>query len=150
MKENMSQSGLQQLGVWLIGEFGELLISGETVEMDNTPINVTETEAIQMISDVMDNYKDKSDKGDIIMQYCLTALSKLTVRFKSQREEIRSLIHSCKKSSVIEIQQRACEFLELLDDKWDDHRLGIFEPMPLSHSYHSRLQHSVLVQWPLF
>jgi len=30
----------------------------------------------------------------------------------------------------IEIQQRACEFLEILDPKWDQERNGIFEPMP--------------------
>ena len=30
----------------------------------------------------------------------------------------------------IEIQQRACEFLKLFDSKWDEDRLGIFEPIP--------------------
>lgn len=30
----------------------------------------------------------------------------------------------------IEIQQRACEFIQILDAKWDQERGGIFEPMP--------------------
>ena len=30
----------------------------------------------------------------------------------------------------IEIQQRACEFLIILQDQWDSERNGIFEPMP--------------------
>jgi hypothetical protein len=30
----------------------------------------------------------------------------------------------------IEIQQRACEFLRLFEENWDQHRIGIFEPMP--------------------
>ena len=30
----------------------------------------------------------------------------------------------------VEIQQRACEFLQLFDSKWDDERVGIFEPIP--------------------
>ena len=130
MKENMEQSGLQQLGIWLIGEFGELLVSGQTMEMDDTPITVTEEEAVQTIGDVMEHYKDKSDKGDIIIQYSLIALSKLTVRFESMRPKIKELIETQIHNPNIEIQQRACEFLELFDDNWDQHRTGIFEPMP--------------------
>jgi len=107
MKENMDQAGLQQLGVWLIGEFGELLINGKTVEMDDTPIKVTETEAIQTIASVMEKYKNQDDKGDIIIQYCLIALSKLTVRFETMKSEIRDLIEPYTESSNIEIQQRA-------------------------------------------
>lgn len=30
----------------------------------------------------------------------------------------------------VEIQQRACEFLQLFDRNWDDERVGIFEPIP--------------------
>lgn len=30
----------------------------------------------------------------------------------------------------VEIQQRACEFLKILDPKWDSERGAIFEPMP--------------------
>lgn len=30
----------------------------------------------------------------------------------------------------VEIQQRACEFLQLFDKTWDDERVGIFEPIP--------------------
>lgn len=130
MKENMEQAGLQQLGVWLIGEFGELLVNGQTKDMDDTPINVSEAEAIETIEKVMDHYRSKGDKGDIILQYSLIALSKLTVRFEDKRPEIQELVESCVDSPNIEIQQRACEFLKLFDDSWEKHRLGIFEPMP--------------------
>jgi hypothetical protein len=30
----------------------------------------------------------------------------------------------------VEIQQRACEFLQLFDRQWDEERVGIFEPIP--------------------
>lgn len=130
MKENMDQAGLQQLGVWLIGEFGELLVSGQTMDIDDTPINVTEEEAVETISNVMKHYKEKDDRGDVIVQYSLIALSKLTVRFESMRTTIQELIESCVDNNNIEIQQRACEFLKLFDDNWDEHRIGIFEPMP--------------------
>lgn len=35
MKENLNQVGLVQLGIWLIGEFGELLVNGSTTDLDN-------------------------------------------------------------------------------------------------------------------
>ena len=94
MKENMEQTGLQQLGIWLVGEFGELLVNGQTMEMDDTPINVTEQEVVETIANVMDYYKHKGDKGDVIVEYSLVALSKLTVRFESMKNEIRDLIES--------------------------------------------------------
>lgn len=31
----------------------------------------------------------------------------------------------------VEIQQRACEYVQLFDKRWDDERLGIFEPIPI-------------------
>ena len=130
MKENISQSGLQQLGVWLIGEFGELLVNGQTVEADGTPITVSEVEAVETISTVMNHYKDQDDKGDVIIQHCLVALSKLTVRFDSIKPQIREIISPYTESTNIEIQQRSCEFLKLFDDSWDKHRTDIFEPMP--------------------
>ena len=88
----MSQSGLQQLGVWLIGEFGELLVSGQTTEADGTPINVSQEEAIETIASVIEKYKNDEDKGDNIIQYCLIALSKLTVRFDSMKSRIQELV----------------------------------------------------------
>lgn len=132
MKENIEQAGLQQLGVWLIGEFGELLVSGQTMEMDDTPINVSEEEAVETIKKVMEHYQDKGDKGNTIIQYSLIALSKLTVRFESMKSTIEELIESQTNNPNIEIQQRACEFMKLIDSSWDQHRLGIFEPMPFT------------------
>lgn len=130
MKENMHQSGLQQLGVWLLGEFGELLVNGQTMEMDDTPINVTEEETINTIANIMEFYKDKGDKGEVIIQYSMVALGKLTVRFPSMKHRIRLLIEEHADHPSVEIQQRACEFLELFDETWDEHRLGIFDAMP--------------------
>ena len=38
----------------------------------------------------------------------------------------------------VEIQQRACEYLQLLDKKWDDERMGIFEPIPIKSDLESK------------
>ena len=38
----------------------------------------------------------------------------------------------------VEIQQRACEYLQLLDKKWDEERHGIFEPIPIKSELESK------------
>jgi hypothetical protein len=38
MKENMNQIGLLQLGIWLVGEFGEMLVNGTARDTENNPI----------------------------------------------------------------------------------------------------------------
>jgi len=43
---------------------------------------------------------------------------------------IKQMLKNHENHVNIEIQQRACEFLEILDPKWDQERNGIFEPMP--------------------
>ena len=38
----------------------------------------------------------------------------------------------------VEIQQRACEYLQLFDKKWDEERQGIFEPIPIKGDLESK------------
>jgi hypothetical protein len=44
MRENMNQIGMVQLGVWLLGEFGEMLINGTATDPDGNAIVVEESE----------------------------------------------------------------------------------------------------------
>ena len=120
-----------QLGIWLIGEFGEHLLYGTTLAADDTPIQVDELEVIELFEKVMQEHKQKiGERSEVIVEYALTALSKLTVRFTKSKNRIVELVEGCTESSKIEIQQRACEYLELMDARWDTHRGGILEFMP--------------------
>jgi AP-1 complex subunit gamma-1 len=49
LRENISQEGLAKAGLWCIGEFGNLLISGKATASDNTPIHVSEDEVLTLI-----------------------------------------------------------------------------------------------------
>lgn len=42
MKENLNQIGMVQLGVWLLGEFGEMLVNGAAKDPDGNPLIVDE------------------------------------------------------------------------------------------------------------
>lgn len=80
----------------------------------------------------MQTHARKQERSEVIIEYALTALSKLTVRYQGNKDQIKELIETYSDSIKIEIQQRACEYLQLFDPEWDNHRLGIFEPMPFS------------------
>lgn len=84
MKENQEQAGLVQVGIWLIGEFGELLVGSEAVNASGVATEVSEADAINLIGVLMEAFTNTTNpekRNDSIVEYGLTALSKLTVRF---------------------------------------------------------------------
>jgi hypothetical protein len=117
MKDFPEQSGLSQLAIWLVGEFGELLTGGDAEDLDGNPVTISESEVIESIGSAMELYFNttKIDLKDgvqqVIVQYGLTALSKLTVRFSHSNDEIKELMDEYTQSHNCEIQQRACEYL---------------------------------------
>jgi AP-1 complex subunit gamma-1 len=82
MKENLNQIGMVQLGVWLLGEFGEMLINGTAKDPDGNPLIVEEEEILQVLSRILDDHAKKGERSDTIICWVLTALSKLTIRLK--------------------------------------------------------------------
>lgn len=61
----------------------------------------------------------------------LTALVKLSDRFgHGYFDSIRAILEPFRTSSVIELQQRACEFSALLEGDYDGIRSNLLERMP--------------------
>lgn len=138
MKENLNQIGMVQLGVWLLGEFGEMLVNGAATDPEGNPILVEEEEIGDLLERILEDHSRKGERSDTIICWVLTALSKLTIRLKSIQERSRQLIKKFSDHMNVEIQQRACEYLQLLDKKWDDERHGIFEPIPIKSDLESK------------
>ena len=130
MKENINQMGLVQLGCWLCGEFGEMLINGTATDPDGNALVVPEDEIIEMYEQVLDEHDRKGERSDVIISWALTALSKLTIRLRNVQKRVKEILESYTDHANIEIQQRACEYLKIFDDQWNEERLGIFEPIP--------------------
>ena len=65
----------------------------------------------------------------MIISWTLTALSKLTIRLRSCLEKVKEIISAYTDHANVEIQQRACEYLEIFKDQWNDERQQIFEPI---------------------
>lgn len=81
MKENLNQVGLVQLGVWLVGEFGEMLVNGTCKNPDGNPLVVNDSEVVDLYQLILDEHKKlKHERYDIIIMWSLTALSKLSIR----------------------------------------------------------------------
>jgi AP-1 complex subunit gamma-1 len=125
MKENLEQSGLVLLGVWCIGEFGNLLIQGNAIGPDEKPISVNEGDVCSLFEDLM-----KNDLSESCKEYVLTALIKMSVRLPNSTTRIIKLLSLHTQSLKVELQQRACEFIKLLDSRWDAQRGPLLEKMP--------------------
>lgn len=83
-----------------------------------------------MYERILNDHNKKGERSDTIICWALTALSKLTIRMRGIQSKVQELITFYTTHMNVEIQQRACEFLQLFDSKWDSERVGIFEPIP--------------------
>ena len=83
MKENLNQVGLVQLGVWLTGEFGEMLVNGSCKNPDGDPVIVDDSEIVGLYEKILTSHRASAvsvDRDDILVMWALTALSKLSIR----------------------------------------------------------------------
>ncbi|SCO94017.1 AP-1 complex subunit gamma, putative [Plasmodium malariae] len=213
IKENIDQYALIQVGIWCIGELGDILIQEKNIGPDEEVITVTHDDVFNLLEKIVKTYerngikelhniniKDpihniiynkslnilednsnignnsnsnsnrnrsnnsnsnihssnnnirisscggsantnaficcninenaNNDDNNIIMQYILMCLNKLTVRFPTQKNKIEKIIQRYKKNKCIEIQQRACEFHAFMNPQWDDIREDILLRIP--------------------
>ncbi|KAJ8339960.1 hypothetical protein SKAU_G00345930 [Synaphobranchus kaupii] len=75
--DDISQQPLVQVSSWCIGEYGDLLVSGQCEEEE--PIQVTEDEVL----DVLEGLLVSNMSSPVTRGYSLTAIMKLSTRFSS-------------------------------------------------------------------
>ena len=68
------------MGVWILGEFGEMLVNGTCKNPDGNAIVVDDSEIIGVYESILNDHNKKGDRSDIIIMWALTALSKLSIR----------------------------------------------------------------------
>jgi len=131
MKETLSQEALVHVGVWCLGEFGDHLVSGRAVGPDNSPIHVAPSDVLDLLNDVV-RKPPNPEKAFQTHALVAAALIKLVTRCPSEFERIRKCLRRFECSLHADLQQRSCEFLELLESEWDSSRAGILDRMPVS------------------
>uniref|UniRef100_A0A8C5HWY2 AP-1 complex subunit gamma n=1 Tax=Gouania willdenowi TaxID=441366 RepID=A0A8C5HWY2_GOUWI len=100
--DDISQQPLVQVASWCIGEYGDLLVSGQCEEEE--PIQVTEDEVL----DVLEGLLVSNLSTPVTRGYSLTAIMKLSTRFSSVNR-IKKVVSIYGSSIDVELQQRAVE-----------------------------------------
>jgi len=133
LRADVSQESLTLAGVWVIGEFGDVLLqggtttgSGEEGEEGATSEAVAESDVLDLIEVILlSPYTNNT-----IRAFVLTALAKLSTRFAepAQLHRITDALSQYESSIELELQQRAVEFGQLL--QLDSIKTGVLERMP--------------------
>ncbi|XP_061101111.1 AP-1 complex subunit gamma-1-like [Conger conger] len=121
--DDISQQPLVQVSSWCIGEYGDLLVSGQCEEEE--PIQVTEDEVL----DVLEGLLVSNLSSAVTRGYALTAIMKLSTRFSSINR-IKKVVSIYGSSIDVELQQRAVEYNALFK-KYDHMRPALLERMPV-------------------
>uniref|UniRef100_A0A8C9WM56 AP-1 complex subunit gamma n=1 Tax=Scleropages formosus TaxID=113540 RepID=A0A8C9WM56_SCLFO len=112
--DDISQQPLVQVSSWCMGEYGDLLLSGQCEEEE--PIQVSEDEVLDVLEGVLiSNLSSPVTRG-----YALTAIMKLSTRFSSVNR-IKRVVSIYGSSIDVELQQRAVEYNALFK-KYDHMR----------------------------
>ncbi|KAF2075496.1 hypothetical protein CYY_003188 [Polysphondylium violaceum] len=127
LSSDITQQPLTQVGLWCIGEYGDLLVADKSQlpkDEDGLSLNVNESQVLDIIDAVFKN----STTTQVTRQYSLTSLAKLSSRFSQNTlPRIKSMIDIYKKNINLELQQRACEYSTLFDF---EQKSSILDRMP--------------------
>ncbi|KAI9679869.1 MAG: clathrin associated protein complex large subunit [Caeruleum heppii] len=126
LRSDISQEALTLAGAWVIGEYGDSLLRGGSYEEEELVQEVRESDIVDLFSTILSS----SYSSQIVSEYIITALVKLTTRLSdsSQIERVRRLLSSHSASLDVELQQRAVEYGNLFG--YDQIRRGVLERMP--------------------
>nr|XP_033797984.1 AP-1 complex subunit gamma-1 isoform X4 [Geotrypetes seraphini] len=122
--DDISQQPLVQVASWCMGEYGDLLVSGQCEEEE--PVQVTEDEVL----DILESVLISNMSGSVTRGYALTAIMKSSTRFTSTVNRIKKVVSIYGSSIDVELQQRAVEYNALFK-KYDHMRSALLERMPL-------------------
>lgn len=134
LRADVSSESLTLAGVWVIGEFGDVLLqggpvsNGEEEDADATTTNAAVKEAD--VIDLMERILISPYTNNQIRAFVLTSVAKLSTRFSeaAQLKRIRAILHGFDESIELELQQRAIEFGKLME--MDEIKGGVLERMP--------------------
>lgn len=130
-KFKSTQLNLAQAALWILGEYGGLLVTDEGTEAANVDEDckfetLEEDTVLNLIQKIV-----KHPLASVVhREYALTALIKLAARFSSQARVLK-LIGGFKHSMVLELQQRSIEYTALSGEKLAKLRAGVVGRMPV-------------------
>ena len=126
LKDDITQEGLTLAGTWVIGEYGDALLRGGQYEEEELVQEVKESDIVDLFTTILDS----GYATQIVTEYIITSLMKLTTRLTEPAQiiQIRRLLSQRTSDLDIEVQQRAVEYGNLF--AYDEIRKGVLERMP--------------------
>lgn len=126
---NEASPALASVGVWVAGEYGDLIISGAGRLEGEHPVHkhgvsVTEDEVVAVIASVL----ARSDLPSSCREYALTALAKLSIRCPATTPAVHVLLEEHSNCVALEEQSRSWEYSKLFAH--ETIRAQVLEPMP--------------------
>ncbi|KAG2434067.1 hypothetical protein HXX76_007795 [Chlamydomonas incerta] len=112
--------------VWVIGEYGEMLLPdlGGPLLPGEPPLPVSEADVVSLLEVVLRKHRAEP----VITEHVLTAAMKLTARLPSQLARLKTIIGRYKSSVQLEAQTRSCEYGKIFQH--DRIRPSLLERMP--------------------
>ncbi|KAF3779096.1 AP-1 complex subunit gamma-2 [Nymphaea thermarum] len=126
LQASTDQESLVRVGVWCIGEYGEMLVNHAGELEGEEPITVTEFDVV----DLLDNVLKRSTSDVTTKAMTLIALLKLSARFPSCSSRIEEIVVQQKRNLVLELQQRSIEFSSIIH-KHPNIKPSLVEKMPV-------------------
>jgi len=118
--KDITRQALVCTAVWVIGEFGDLLLAGGK---DITPDNIFE---------ILETIIKHPASEQETKQFTLTAMLKLTDRLENPeiRERFLTLLETYRGSLTLELQQRSCEYHSILTNMPTEKVEELLDHMP--------------------
>jgi AP-1 complex subunit gamma-1 len=129
LKNNPEQEALAKVSVYIIGEFGNLLVNNPALGPDDESIIVTEDEVLRVLYEIEQiNYSTST-----VQEYLMNAYVKLTNKFSAVSvSKINTYLQDETRSEFCEVQQRAVEYVTFGKILNGEIRKEITRHMPLS------------------
>jgi AP-1 complex subunit gamma-1 len=131
LKADASQAALVQVAVWAIGEYGNMLCDSASVQEANSTseekfTKVTEEDVVSVLGKALKN----PVATNLVKEYTLTALCKLSTRFTHSNQKLTELVSAFTSSMNLELQSRSNEYANLMSSKLSSIRAEILAVIP--------------------
>ncbi|KAA3673809.1 AP-1 complex subunit gamma-1 [Paragonimus westermani] len=129
LRGTLTQQPLVQVASWVIGEYGDLLVSSP-VDAENSTGPISETDVIDLLRHALTHHMSTIQTKQMV----LNALAKLTTRFSpAQLPRLNELIRFYSTNTQLELQQRSVEYDKLCSQAASV-RVGLLDYMPVMPS----------------
>merc|ERR1712137_388104 len=119
--KDITCQALVRTAVWVIGEFGDLLLAGGRKD-------IVVDDVLDLLATILRHPASDLETREMTM----TAMLKLTDRLQSDEmtQRFKEMIEPFRSSLTLELQQRACEYYNVVSSMPEEKRADLLEHMP--------------------